>query len=113
MNQILPSRTVAAMLDRARDGVHFCPVVDVPVLADSHEALRARLRGLIVALFRDTDALDTRFGGDFDRAAAAAEAEARRLTARIDDESTQWSDALVLPAAPARGAPAATHALAE
>jgi hypothetical protein len=112
MNQILPSRTVAAMLDRARDGVHFCPVVDVPVLAQSHEALRARLRGLIAAIFGGMDVLDARFGGDFDRAATAAEAEARRLAAQIDDESTPWSQALVS-TAPARADRTAAHALAK
>jgi hypothetical protein len=101
MNQILPPRTVAAMLDRARDGIHFCAVVDVPVLVNSHEALRAILGRLLATLLPD-QAPDARLGGDLGQTIAAAEAEARRLAGAADgqnDKLTAWARDLVRPSA--------------
>jgi hypothetical protein len=97
MSQILPPRTVAAMLDRARDGIHFCAVVDVPVLVNSHEALRAILGRLLATLLPD-DAPDARLG-DLDQTVAAAEAEARRLAGAQKEELATWARDLVRPAA--------------
>ncbi|HJZ92091.1 MAG TPA: hypothetical protein VKE40_14545 [Gemmataceae bacterium] len=101
MSQILPPRTVAAMLDRARDGIHFCAGVDVPLLVTSHESLRAILGRLLASLLPDEHA-DARLGGDLAQTVAAAEAEARRLAGAASaqkEELATWARDLVRPAA--------------
>src|SRR5262245_16187458 len=101
MSQILPPRTVAAMLDRARDGIHFCAGVDVPLLISSHEALRAILGRLLGTLLPDAHS-SAPLGEDIAQTVAAAAVEARRLAGASGgpkQDLPTWARDVVRPAA--------------